>query len=275
MTQPRLTGNIKLNGKGYKVLVDKDGNFSYERSTVNEPIYAEGSRIGSNEMSMLEIPLGTQNGFGDADRQSGREAYNYATNLFMEHPDEAVCLPAPLISSKTGLSDKPVVAWEQTNADDEIETFLLQDRQALKLTSDTATRVAYTVDKTFEGDAEPTGGCVFNNTFYAAMGGLSTDRFIRSRTNGGVWSKDDNEEVNVTSVADNGSGQARFTTGSSHGYSNGDKVFLSGFSVDDYNSVDDSTSPVTSQLYTISAVTATTFDVTAITYSATASGTAV
>jgi hypothetical protein len=76
--------------------------------------------------------------------------------------------------------------------------------------------------------------------------------------------------LNVSSVADNGSGKARITTTTSHGLSVGDRIFLFDFNVAAYNSY---TTAGASIIYTVSAVVnTTTFDVEGLTFSGTATG---
>jgi len=66
--------------------------------------------------------------------------------------------------------------------------------------------------------------------------------------------------VNISSVADNGSGAPRFTTASAHGLASGDIVVIAGTTTYDGT-------------HEVTVITTTTFDITALTYSVTKTGT--
>lgn len=96
-----------------------------------------------------------------------------------------------------------------------------------------------------------------------------SNRVLR-RFRNGAWSQDDAAQKTISSIADNGSGKIRALTSTTHGYVVGDFIYLTNMTVAGYNSM--STAGV-SVLYQITAVSDTThFDVNAITYSATATG---
>src|SRR3990167_5440732 len=94
------------------------------------------------------------------------------------------------------------------------------------------------------------------------------NRYIR-RFKDNIWSKDDNTYKDIASIANNGSGKARFAV-TGHGYSVGDYVYLVNMTVASYNSM--STLEV-STLYQITAVSdVDPFDINAISFNGTATG---
>ena len=285
MSMPRGAGYISLNGEPYIVSKDpKSGEFAFSRaSTPKKAVQSTRRNAATGQSNMLEVHFNYVDGFGDEIVNDSRDTLRYSLNVFSEREGELVVLPGvlqmePDTAIPSGATDAdinlmfgaPVFAWEQYMIADEefkqFDTYFLADHRAFTFQITSGMTLSLDEDMFFEGQTRPTGGTTFENMAYAAMGGgkRTTDRFIRRRSGtDGTWTNDDNNPLSITSVANNGSGDPRFTTSTAHGYAVNDVIYISGSSVAAYDG-----------LWTITAVpSTTTFDVAAATFSATATAT--
>lgn len=188
------------------------------------------------------------------------ENYHFALNVFSEREGEWIVLPTPRpivpdAEATSGASflnllfKAPTVVWEQydtsVSGDEDasihpLNTYFCADHRAFSLqvetysapngtTVPTGMPISLDEDFFFEGHTSPTGGCVFNNNFWCATGGgqRSTDRYIRKRSGSdGTWTNDDNNPLSITAVGSDGSGHARYTVSTAHGYAVNDVVFV-------------------------------------------------
>ena len=243
--QKRTAGNVSINGVPYVVLKDADGNFVYQRKSA--PKKAQNStrrNAETGESNMIAVRWDFSDGFGDVGSSDDRDTLQYTLNLFTERAGEAVALPAILTLEPDDNADAviadiqlcwsaPVFVWEQIDDDGndgrEVQTFFLADHRAFTFRERTGLTIGLDEDMFFESYTRPTGGTTFNNFAYAAMGGGqdTKDRYIRRREpTTGTWTNDDFNLVAITAVANSGSGTARYTTGTAHGYAVGDVVFV-------------------------------------------------
>ncbi len=276
MAMPRGAGYIRLDGLPYRVAKDaKSGDFVYTRTTTPKKQVQSLKRLTTTGQSnLIEVKFSFTDGIGDESVGNTRDTMDYTLNLYGDRDGELVVLPGMLRIDPDDNSDPvladinlpwsaPVFAWEQLDRNGVFQNFFLADHRAFTFQARSGMTLTLDEDMFFEGGTHPTGGTVFNNFAYAAMGGGQDkrDRFIRRRNpTDGTWTNDDNNTFRaffVTSVADNGKGIARFTTSSAHGYVTGQTILLFGSLY------------AGSQVVTV--INATTFDVAALAFSKTES----
>lgn len=253
--QRRIPGYIKLNSQPYLVSRDPktlEAKYAID-NTPKTQVVSRRMDTSTGKSNIVEGLFKGLDGFGAGKLKNARSTYtyssdhyHYATNIFTEREGEWIVLPSPRsIIPDAGTVpnplvnytfDAPVIAWEQYHTfftPAPLETFFLADHRAFSIRVETGMDISLDEDFFFEGQATPTGGVVFNNIFFAAMGGgqRTTDRYIRKRDPlTGIWTNDDNNPKAVIGIA--GGGVVNVTA---HGYVNGEVVFLSNMTTAAYN----------------------------------------
>jgi len=253
MSDARGAGYVSLNGEPYLVTKDPTtGDFVYQRSsTPKKAVQSTRRNASTGQSNLVEVEFRYVDGFGDETVDDARDTYHYAMNFFTEREGELVVLPGvlqfePDTTIPSGATDAdinlmfspPVFVWEQVMIADEeskqLDTFFLGDHRAFALNTKSAMTISLDEDMFFEGRTSPTGGTVFNNDAYAAMGGgkRSTDRFIRRRDgDDGLWTNDDNNPLSIDEVS--AAEVVRTTT--PHGYLVGDVVYITASTITAFN----------------------------------------
>lgn len=263
----RQPGYISINNQVYLVVKDPKTNaYTYQiNSTPKTQVISRRMDTATGKTNLVEGIFRGLDGYASTKLKNSRSAYVYssenyhfALNLYSEREGEWIVLPSPRpIVPSTGASagatfinqifKAPAVVWEQydTSVSGDVDasvhplnTYFAADHRAFSLQvesyvtpSGTTAGMPISLDEDFffEGNASPTGGCVFNNQFWCAMGGgqRTTDRYIRKRSGSdGTWTNDDNNPISVTAVGNDGGGHARYTTAVAHGFAVNDVVFV-------------------------------------------------
>lgn len=233
MLQDRKPGDIKIDREWYRIARDRNNQLLYQRKTLAKPaLNIRTNTAFVSEAGIIEHRPTFTEGFGNAIEMPGRDSYHFGMNVLVTEGSEVALLPRPLYTS-TVLYGPPVAVFE-LNVEKRTVTYVLQDFQLMTLGTVSPPSVQYSPVAFFP--YEPSDAAVFQNTAYLAFGGS-----IRP--------------LSISSVADNGSGQPRFTTGNRHFFKNGNIIRIQNSSVAAYNGQ-----------WTVTVVDDFTFDVPALTY---------
>jgi hypothetical protein len=217
----RTPGNVKLGFEWFRLAKDRNNQYIYQRKTLQaQSLNIRSNIISATDSGLLEERHSCTDGFGFARSTGADDGYHFGINMFVNDAGEIYALPSPFYGvdedNEQRVFTQPPVATFELMDGEKITTYFLQDGTCCKITGISAPKFFYKRIKTFEGSFRPSDAVVFQNRVYIAMGG-SIDK------------------KKIVSVADNGSGKARFTTATAHRLTTGDVVRIQKSTVTNYN----------------------------------------